>query len=494
MKLPPGTWRKMTNLSVGVLLLLILYLTSYYSYLLFHVLVELVSVVIAWGIFMVAANSWHFHQNEYLSFIGIAYLFVGGFDLLHTLTYKGMGVLQGYDTNLPTQLWVLARYMESLSLALAPLFLRRKLKPHLVSLAYAATTGLLLVSLFTWETFPACYVEGQGLTLFKQVSEGIIVAILLGATIVLFRRRQEFDSNVFRALVASIVASVCAELAFTFYVNVYGTLNLLGHFLKLASYYLIYKAFVETGLVQPYDLLFRNLKQSEEALRGENDELDAFAHTVAHDLKTPLSLVMGFADLLQADEAGLSREERQRYLRTIVQNSRRMSNIINELLLLARVRRHTVEMVPLDMSTIVSEALHRLHYAIEDSRAEIATPQAWPIALGHAAWVEEIWVNYISNAIKYGGQPPQIELGSTIQPSGMVRFWIRDNGKGISPQDQARLFTPFTKLAQVDTKGQGLGLSIVRRIAAKLGGQVGVESTEGIGSTFFFEIPGAANP
>ena len=116
---------------------------------------------------------------------------------------------------------------------------------------------------------------------------------------------------------------------------------------------------------------------------------------------------------------------------------------------------------------------------------------SWPRALGHAAWVEEVWANYLSNAIKYGGQPPRVMLGAEPQQDGMVRYWVRDNGPGLAPEDQARLFTPFTRLDQVRVKGHGLGLSIVRRIVEKLGGQVGVESQLGQGSTFFFILPAA---
>jgi signal transduction histidine kinase len=103
-----------------------------------------------------------------------------------------------------------------------------------------------------------------------------------------------------------------------------------------------------------------------------------------------------------------------------------------------------------------------------------------------------VWVNYLSNALKYGGQPPQIELGAAEKSDGMVRFWVRDNGPGLRLDEQARLFTPFTKLSQAQTKGHGLGLSIVRRIVIKLGGEVGVESAgvAGQGCVFSFTLPG----
>jgi two-component system sensor histidine kinase/response regulator len=148
---------------------------------------------------------------------------------------------------------------------------------------------------------------------------------------------------------------------------------------------------------------------------------------------------------------------------------------------------------PVDMARVVEETQARLAHMIEECQAEITCPDSWPVALGYEPWVEEVWVNYLSNALKYGGRPPRVELGATVQADGTVRFWVRDDGPGIAPQDQARLFTPFTRLDQAHAKGHGLGLSIVRRIVEKLGGQVGAESEVGRGSIFFFTLPGVAS-
>jgi signal transduction histidine kinase len=137
--------------------------------------------------------------------------------------------------------------------------------------------------------------------------------------------------------------------------------------------------------------------------------------------------------------------------------------------------------------------MQRLAYMIDECSAEITLPDSWPIALGYGPWVEEVWVNYLSNALKYGGQPPRIEVGATVQADGTVRFWVCDNGPGLASEEQARLFTPSTRFDQVRAKGHGLGLSIVRRIVRKLGGQVGVESEIGQGSIFSFTLPGVAS-
>jgi signal transduction histidine kinase len=141
------------------------------------------------------------------------------------------------------------------------------------------------------------------------------------------------------------------------------------------------------------------------------------------------------------------------------------------------------------MAQIVAEAQQRLADLIHQSGAAIVGPEAWPAALGYAPWVEEIWVNYLSNGIKYGGQPPRLSLGATSQTDGQIEFWVQDNGAGLTPEEQTRLFVPFTRLSEAQTEGYGLGLSIVRRIVEKLGGQVGVESVRGEGSRFSFTLP-----
>ncbi len=257
----------------GVLVFLGLYLASLYNYLLFHSLAEIFSIVVACGIFMVTWNSRRFLDNNYLLVLGIGYLFVGGLDLIHTLTYKGMGIFQGYGTNPATQLWIAARYTESLSLFIAPLFFRRRLRIDLLFMGYTLVFLLLLISIFYWNIFPICFIEGVGLTPFKKISEYIISLILLSSITLLLKNRSEFDRDVLLWIVWSILLTIASELAFTFYIDAYGFSNLIGHFLKIVSFYLIYKALIQSGLTRPYDLLFRNLKQSEALLFQEKNKI-----------------------------------------------------------------------------------------------------------------------------------------------------------------------------------------------------------------------------
>ena len=231
-------------------------------------------------------------------------------------------------------------------------------------------------------------------------------------------------------------------------------------------------------------------------LEAHNRELDAYAHTVAHDLKNPVTAVIGYAEYLQeisADAKANAVADR------IIQSGYKMQSIINELLFLSIVRTKDVAVEPLTMDTIVAEAAQRLESDIATLEAEILYPSQWPAAYGHAPWVEEVWVNYLSNALKYGGRPPKIELGADMLQSGFkaasntVRYWIRDNGSGVTPDMRLRLFTLFERLDEAASDGHGLGLSIVHRIVTKLGGEVGVESQEGTGSLFWFTLPAAGH-
>ncbi len=246
------------------------------------------------------------------------------------------------------------------------------------------------------------------------------------------------------------------------------------------------------------------LQQYTGELEARNAELDAFAHTVAHDLKNPLSVLVGYSELLEDRYAHMDAAKVEHDLRTITRAGEKMTRIIDELLLLASVRKvEQVKTQPVDMGRTIEEAQKRVADMIASRRAVINAPGTWPTVVSYAPWVEEVWVNYLSNALKYGGNPPQVELGfdvSTTRPTGelacqegdggsQIRFWVHDNGPGLVPEAQAQLFTEFTRLELTRVEGHGLGLSIVRRIIEKLGGQVGVESQVGQGSTFFFSLP-----
>ncbi len=234
------------------------------------------------------------------------------------------------------------------------------------------------------------------------------------------------------------------------------------------------------------------LRQSNVELQARNVELDAFAHTVAHDIKNPLHLIIGYAGVLIENYAALSPAEIVKSLQLIERSGEKLNSITDNLLLLSQVHQQDLVRTPLHMATIVAEARLRVAHLIDD-QTHISVPDAWPIGLGYEPWVEEVWANLLSNALKYAGRPACIELGGERQADGMLRFWVRDNGPGIAPADQARLFEAFYRVHSSQGSGHGLGLAIVKRIVERLGGEVGVQSSgvPGEGACFSFTLPAA---
>jgi len=243
------------RLGVPLLAAAFLVPVSFFSFLLFHTLAELVSIVIATSAFIVVWNTHAFSRNSFLLFLGTGLLWLGALDLFHTLVYKGMQVYPGVvGGNLPTQFWVGTRYLHALILLAAPLAANRALGRVTV----LAGLGLCSIVLWLWIMeggFPDAFVEGKGLTPFKIGSEYVIVAILGGALLHLYRRRADFDGRILKLICASIVATMVAELAFTFYVSVYGLSNLVGHLFKILAYWYIYVALVEYTLTEPIRLM-----------------------------------------------------------------------------------------------------------------------------------------------------------------------------------------------------------------------------------------------
>ncbi|MDZ4164594.1 MAG: MASE3 domain-containing protein [Smithellaceae bacterium] len=234
---------------VGLGVFIFLFASSFYNYLLFHTFVELTSVAIAFTIFAISWNSLSYIRSTYLLIIGIGYLFIGVLDIVHTMGFPGMGVFKDYDFY-ANQLWIAARYVEGLTFVLAfSLFFHGegKVRSLWIFLAYFLVTTLLLISIFFWKVFPVCFIAGEGQTSFKIISEYIISLLFILTLILISRRREQIGKVLYPLLFWSVILKIITEISFTFYVSNYGLSNLVGHFGKIASYYLIYRALVVTA-------------------------------------------------------------------------------------------------------------------------------------------------------------------------------------------------------------------------------------------------------
>jgi two-component system, sensor histidine kinase and response regulator len=241
--------------------------------------------------------------------------------------------------------------------------------------------------------------------------------------------------------------------------------------------------------------VFDDLQQSRQELRSQvsalqarNRRLEDYVDMVAHDLKEPL-VVMAFTSNLITNIPDLSGEKLKEYLRQMGQTADEMKRIINNLKHFSEVSDAEAPFETVHMADVMTNVQGRLGHLIREQQAQVVIPEIWPAAIGYGPWIEEVWANYLSNAIKYGGRPPYVEIGASPRSEGVVRFWVRDNGPGIPPAVHSHLFTAFNHVGHVHHLEHGLGLSIVLQIVEKMGGQVGVESEPGTGSLFYFTLP-----
>jgi signal transduction histidine kinase/CheY-like chemotaxis protein len=493
----------------GFCILTGLYLTSLYSYLLFHVIAEFFSIIVACGIFIIAWNSRRYIKNDYLIFIAIAYLFVAGIDLLHTLGYTGMQIFKDYDFY-GNQLWIAGRYMESLTLLAAFIFIKKEniLNPYVVFFIYTVISALVILTVFTWKIFPVCFIQGIGLTPFKKNSEYIICGILVVDMILLYRYRDKFDESIFNLLTASIIFTIIAELAFTFYISNYGFSNLVGHYFKIFSFYAIYKAIIETGLVRPYDIIFRELVLKEDHLKRARDEANVanqakseFLANMSHELRTPLNGILGYAQILKRD--GQLTELQKNGLDIIERSGRHLLNLINEILDLSKIEARKMEIhaaafhLPDFLRSIAKIIEIRALEKSVSFRSEFS-PHLPKAVLGDEKRLGQILLNLLGNAIKFTKKG---EVGFRVLrldnppsedgvPKIRLRFDIQDTGVGIREDQLEEIFSPFKQVGEYSRtiEGTGLGLTISRKLVRLMGGEIQVESQFGQGSRFWFEL------
>jgi len=480
----------------GLVLLGFLGVVCYLNYLLFHGIAEIFSIVIAFSIFAFAWNTRRIVANDYLIFVGIAYLFIGFVDFVHTMAYKGMGVFPWSTSDLSTQLWITARTMESVSLLIAPLFLRRKIAYRYIFLIYIVITSLFLALIFQWKMFPHCFIEGKGLTQFKKASEYAICLILLASLYHIVNKKKSLDRKVLIYMESSIIMTIASEISFTFYIDVYDLSNVIGHFFKIISFYLIYKAIIQTGLKDPYSLLFKNLKESEENLRKAKEELerlneykDHLLGITVHDLRNPIAIFKGFLEYLEVPKEQVPIKEKMN------KNCERMLKMISNLLDINAIKRGKLrlEKKETDIAAFLKE-IYESNASLAKSRhmeLVLETEPNLPTVKIDPDRINQVIANLLSNAMKFSRPNTKITLKAK-KTEGNICISVEDQGLGIPKEQISKIFKEFgtTGVAtQTAEKSMGLGLVIVEQLVLGHGGEIKVESEPGKGSVFSFTLP-----
>ncbi|MCW6037836.1 PAS domain S-box protein [Spirulina subsalsa FACHB-351] len=231
-----------------------------------------------------------------------------------------------------------------------------------------------------------------------------------------------------------------------------------------------------------------DIRQKEELARS-NAELEQFAYVASHDLQAPLGIISSYAQLLRQLKGEQLDEQSTRYLERIVRGCERMQNMIHDLLQYSRLQRKPKEFQACDLGEIIQDAIANLELDITQSQASLGIGEL-PTVQGDRPQLLQLLQNLLGNAIKYrGNRPPEIQVSAQF----LENHWqiaIQDNGIGISPKHQARIFQIFQRLHTANEyPGSGIGLAICEKIVQRHGGKIWVESQENQGSTFYFSFP-----
>lgn len=249
--LPFGHWYEWAVPLVALVALLPL---GARHFLLFHVTAEVFSSVVGILVFVVAASTYRFSRNDYLLVIGAGYFWVAVVDLVHMVAYKGMNILPGASANPATQYWLVARGLEAATLAVAPFFVRHRVRPVLAFLCFAAVV-VVAEEAIRAGAFPIAYVDGEGLTEFKIATEYTIMAGFALAWVLVWRIRSDLPPGLFPLVTASFLLTIAAEANFTVYVGVYDFANQIGHVLKICSFWCLFLATVRITLIDPFSAM-----------------------------------------------------------------------------------------------------------------------------------------------------------------------------------------------------------------------------------------------
>jgi PAS domain S-box-containing protein len=245
--------------------------------------------------------------------------------------------------------------------------------------------------------------------------------------------------------------------------------------------------------------LNRQLEGKVEQVSDVNRELEAFSYSVSHDLRAPLRHISGFADKLSRQMGDAADERSRHYLQVIGDSARRMSSLIDDLLVYSRLGRSALRLQAVDMQSLVSDTRSMLDANTSADKHALPLRVDWdiqplPILVGDENMLRQVWQNLLGNAVKYAGkrEVARVEVGYALDGEGDHHFWVKDNGAGFDMAYAGKLFGVFQRLHKTsEYPGTGIGLASVRRVLARHGGRVWAESEPEQGATFHFVIPSA---
>lgn len=236
-------------------------------------------------------------------------------------------------------------------------------------------------------------------------------------------------------------------------------------------------------------LLEKTVEERTAKLRETIGELEAFSYSISHDMRAPLRSMYGYAELVLKDHGSKLDSDGVQYLKRISKNAARLELLVRDVLAYSKVTKEDVHLTPVDLNTFVPWLMGQMP-EVQRPEIKVIISDRLPTVLAHEAYLSQIFTNLAGNAIKFArpGVPPVIEIAASID-NGMARLTVTDNGIGIDPAHFTRIFEIFGRVyPEKKFEGTGIGLSIVKKAAQRMGGTIGVESTVGKGTTFWFTL------
>ena len=485
--------------SFPALLTLLLALVALYDFVIFHTLVELFAILVAFVMFVLAWHTSALAQNRFMLVLACGYFWIGVLDLAHTLAYKGLELLPYSGVNAAAQIWIVTRYFEAVVLLLAPGLAGYRVSKINIMVAGGAVSVALLAWVLSG-TFPQAYIEGRGLTAFKIGSEFAIVALLLGAIWTFLHFRSVTEPANLTLLVAALILTIFTELTFTVYFDPFGVANFTGHILKLLSFWLIFQAIIASNIERPYKDLRSALQQAQQstaAAEKANKAKSDFLSMMSHDLRTPLNAIMGFSDMMRGQVLGsLGNPKYVEYSDAIHKSGAYLVSLINDILDVSKIEsgHYELEEEELDLQEVVRE----IHVGVatrvpEDSHAlKIDMAADSPLLLADRRATLQILANLIGNAAKFSTAGSDILVSWKPADQGRWVLSIADTGCGIAADKLETIIEPFVQanpLVSRKHEGVGLGLHIVHLLAKLHDATLKISSVEGKGTTVSLTYP-----
>ncbi len=493
--------KRLLAAGIGACVFLALFLASSYNYLLFHGIAEVFSIVISAAVFMISWNSRDYPEARPFVILGIGFLFVAGIDLFHMLSYEGTNVFPA-GRDYATKLWVAARGLQALTiLAFAILLRLKRIVPSPVLFPiFSALTAIILLMIFPWDVFPLCFDRAIGLTPFKKACE-YVISVILAVSIVLVMTEKPFMSRRARTLLAfSFALTILSELSFTLYSDVYGALNIAGHFLKIGACALTYQALFSMEVrkriatIEELERATKALERSERELQKANASKDKFFSIVAHDLRNPIGGLMTLSELLFKKFDKFDPDKIKDLIRLIYEGTRQGVELLETLLQWARTQTGRIELMPraLDLAGLCRDCASFVGSQAESKEIRIIQCVRDDARVyADENMIRTVVMNLLSNAVKFTPRGGCVTVRSEIDPGG-TRLTVDDTGIGMSPEDLENLFridVHFTRKGTEDERGNGLGLILCKEFVELNRGTIEARSRPGGGSSFIVRLP-----